>query len=120
MHAVNPPDYRNWDKLVLPMVDNTIAAAKASGAPILLPGTIYNYAPDAIPTLRWGSPQKATTRKGKIRMEHEKRLKDAASQGVPSLIVPFGDFFGPKPGGNWFSQAMVKPNRPLTSITYIQ
>jgi nucleoside-diphosphate-sugar epimerase len=32
--------------------------------------------------------------------------------------VRFGDFFGPKPGGNWFSQAMVTPNRPLTSITY--
>ncbi len=27
VHAVNPPGYRNWGKLVLPMVDNTIAAA---------------------------------------------------------------------------------------------
>jgi nucleoside-diphosphate-sugar epimerase len=28
-----------------------------------------------------------------------------------------GDFFGPKPGNNWFSQGMVKPNQPVTSIT---
>ena len=118
VHAVSPPGYRNWAKLVLPMIDNTIAAARASGARILLPGTIYNYGPDAFPTLREESPQNATTRKGKIRIELEKKLNDASREGVRSLIVRFGDFFGPKPGGNWFSQAMVTPNRPLTSITY--
>src|SRR5215471_7185707 len=118
VHAVNPPGYRNWDKLILPMIDNTIAAGKASGARILLPGTIYNYGPDAFPVLREESPQNATTRKGKVRVELEKRLKDAARQGVHSLIVRFGDFFGPKPGNNWFSQSMVHPNRPLKSITY--
>src|SRR5215831_21076103 len=35
-----------------------------------------------------------------------------------SLIVRFGDFFGPKPGNNWFSQGMVSPGGPLKSITY--
>ena len=118
VHAVNLPGYLNWAKLVLPMIDNTIAAAEASGARILLPGTIYNYGADAFPVLREESPQNATTRKGKIRVELEKRLKDAARQGVHSLIVRFGDFFGPKPGNNWFSQSMVHPNRPLKSITY--
>jgi uncharacterized protein YbjT (DUF2867 family) len=29
IHAVNPPGYRNWGKLVLPMLDNTISAARA-------------------------------------------------------------------------------------------
>ena len=24
VHAVNPPGYRNWDGLVLPMIDNTV------------------------------------------------------------------------------------------------
>ncbi len=37
VHAVNPPGYRNWSELVLPMLDNTIAAACASGARIVLP-----------------------------------------------------------------------------------
>jgi nucleoside-diphosphate-sugar epimerase len=118
VHAVNPPGYRNWAKLVLPMIDNTIAAAKASGARILLPGTIYNYGSDAFPVLREESPQNATTHKGRIRIELEKRLYDAARQGMRSLIVRFGDFFGPKPGNNWFSQGLVAPNRPLTNITY--
>ena len=31
VHAANPPGYRNWDTQVLPMLDNTIAAAKAVG-----------------------------------------------------------------------------------------
>ena len=29
VHAVNPPGYRAWNRLVLPMMDNTIAAARA-------------------------------------------------------------------------------------------
>ena len=118
VHAVSPPGYRNWAKLVLPMIDNTIAAAKASGARILLPGTIYNYGPDAFPVLREESPQNAATHKGRIRIELEKRLKDASRQSVRSLVVRFGDFFGPKPGNNWFSQGMVSQNGPLKSITY--
>jgi len=117
VHAVNPPGYRNWDTLVLPMIENTIAAAKTTGARILLPGTIYNYGPDAFPVLREDSPQLATTHKGKIRVALEEKLEAAAQQGVRSLIVRFGDFFGPKPGSNWFSQALVKPNHPVTSIT---
>ena len=118
VHAVNPPGYRNWAQLVLPMIDNTIAAAKANRARILLPGTIYSYGPDAFPVLREDSPQTATTHKGMIRIALENRLEDASRQGVPSLIVRFGDFFGPKPGNNWFSQGMVSPNRPLDSIAY--
>jgi nucleoside-diphosphate-sugar epimerase len=100
------------------MIDNTIAAAHASGARILLPGTIYNYGPDAFPVLHEESPQNATTHKGRIRIELENKLKDASRQGVRSLIVRFGDFFGPKPGNNWFSQGLVTPNAPLKSITY--
>ncbi len=118
VHAVNPPGYRDWDKLVLPMIDHTIAAAKSSGARVLLPGTIYNYGPDAFPVLREDSPQSATTHKGAIRIALEKRLEDAARDGVRALVVRFGDFFGPKPGSSWFSQGMVKPGRPLRSVTY--
>src|ERR1700742_3903592 len=40
VHAVNPPGYRGWGRLVLPMIDNTIAAARSTGARIVLPGTI--------------------------------------------------------------------------------
>ena len=42
VHAVNPPGYRRWSELVLPMLDNTIAAASTEQATVVLPGTVYN------------------------------------------------------------------------------
>jgi hypothetical protein len=63
VHTVNRPGYTNWASLVLPMIENTIAAAKVEGARILLPGTIYNYGPAAFPVLREDSAQTATTHK---------------------------------------------------------
>ncbi len=115
VHAVNPPGYRNWGQLVIPMIESSIGAARAHGARILLPGTIYNYGPDSFPTLRENSPQQPLTRKGRIRVELERRLQDS---GVRALIVRAGDFFGPNAGNNWFSQGLVKPGQPVTSISY--
>jgi nucleoside-diphosphate-sugar epimerase len=117
VHAANPPGYRNWSTEVLPMIDNTIAAAKAVGARVVLPGTIYNYGADTFPVLREDSPQHPSTRKGAIRVEMESRLRAAASNGVPVLIVRAGDFFGPKTTGNSvFSAAMVRPGAPIKRI----
>src|SRR5450830_1614377 len=118
VHAVNPPGYQRWAELVLPMMDNSIAAARDAGARIVLPGTIYNYGPDARPLLHEDSPQRPLTRKGAIRVEMEQRLQIAAGQGVRSLIVRAGDFFGPQAGSNWMSQALIKPGKQPASITY--
>ena len=85
VHAVNPPGYRRWSELVLPMLDNTIAAACAVGATIVLPGTIYNFGPDSFPVLHEESPQHPVTRKGAIRVEMERRL----SAGDASLDEPW-------------------------------
>ncbi|HSN26416.1 MAG TPA: NAD(P)H-binding protein [Kofleriaceae bacterium] len=113
IHAVNPPGYRDWDKLVLPMLDSTIAAARAVGARIVLPGTVYNFGPDAGLTLTEQSPQHPATRKGAIRVEMERRLEAA---GVPVIIVRAGDYFGPGAASNWFSGALVTAGKPVTAI----
>jgi nucleoside-diphosphate-sugar epimerase len=118
VHAVNPPKYRNWGRLVLPMLDNTIAAARITGARIVLPGTVYNFGPDAFPELDETSPQHPTTVKGGIRVEMERRLRTAADAGMPVLIVRAGDFFGPKAANNWFSQGLVRAGKPVASVTY--
>jgi nucleoside-diphosphate-sugar epimerase len=121
IHAVNPLGYRNWGRLVLPMLDNTIAAAQANGAQIVLPGTVYNFGPDVLPELHEDSPQNAVTTKGRIRAEMERRLRAASSKGGSQrckvLIVRAGDFFGPGAANNWFSGALVKPGRPVSTIT---
>lgn len=116
VHAVNPPGYRNWESQVLPMLDNSIAAAEASGARIVFPGSVYNFGPDAFPLLTEDSPQKPFTRKGALRVEMERRLKMASMRGVPVLIVRAGDFFGPDARNNWFSQMLVKPGKPVRSV----
>ena len=119
VHAVNPPGYKDWDKLVLPMLDNSIAAASANGATVVLPGTVYNFGPDAFPNVAEDAPQNPLTRKGKIRVEMERRLQVAAERGaIKALIVRAGDYFGPGAANNWFSMGLVKPGPKPASISY--
>lgn len=92
VHAVNPPGYRNWQGLVGPMMENSIAAAEASGARIVLPGNVYNFAPDAGEEIAEDAVQAPATRKGRIRAEMEARLH---ASGVKTLVLRAGDFFGP-------------------------
>lgn len=118
VHAVNPPGYRNWAELVMPMIDNTVAAAIAEGATIVLPGTVYNFGPDAFPVLHEDSPQHPQTRKGAIRVQLEQRLEQASRQGARVLIVRAGDFFGARVANNWFAQGLVKPGEPVHAVSY--
>jgi len=118
VHAANPPGYRNWKGLALPMLESTIAAARASGARIVLPGTVYNFGREVLPLVNESTPQRPHTRKGAIRVQMEKRLEEAARAGVPVLIVRAGDFFGARAANSWFSQGLVKPGKPLRSVTY--
>lgn len=110
VHAVNPPGYRDWEKVVIPMLDNSIAAARRQGAQVLFPGTVYNYGPDSFPLIQEDAPQHPLTRKGAIRVEMEQRLKRSAEAGdIQALIVRAGDFFGPGAANSWFAQGLVKP-----------
>ncbi|MBV9997085.1 MAG: NAD(P)H-binding protein [Caulobacteraceae bacterium] len=96
IHAANPPGYRNWKGTVLPMADNALAAAGAAGARLVIAGSVYNFAPDAGAAIAETAPQGAITRKGRIRVELERRLREAASQGAKVLVLRAGDFFGPE------------------------
>ena len=118
VHAVNPPGYRDWATVVMPMLENTIAAARAAGARIVLPGTFYNYGPAAFPVITEDAPQDTQTVKGRIRTAMEARLRAVAAEGVPVLIVRAGDYFGPHAGNAWFGQ-MVTPGKPVTVVRRI-
>src|SRR4051794_20558867 len=43
VYGVNPPGYARWREDALPMLANTIAAAKPAGATIVFPGNVYVY-----------------------------------------------------------------------------
>jgi nucleoside-diphosphate-sugar epimerase len=114
-HGANPPGYKNWKGLALPMLDSTIAAARAVGARVVLPGTVYNFGPEVLPRVGEAAAQEPRTRKGQIRVEMERRLQES---GVPVLIVRAGDFFGPRTKNSWFSQGIVKPGQAVRWLMY--
>ena len=116
VHAANPPNYRNWRGLALPMLDNTIAAARINNARILLPATIYNFGANSPQVLKENSPQIPTTRKGQVRVEMELRLQKASLYGVRSIVVRAGDFFGPGAGNSWLTRGMVQARGRVRSV----
>jgi nucleoside-diphosphate-sugar epimerase len=119
VHGANPPGYRNWAGLQMPMLRSSIAASQAAGARLLFPGTVYNYGPDAFPNLTEDSPQNAVTRKGAIRVQMEAALKAASEDGLRVLVVRAGDFFGPTTTANsWLGSGLVKAGKPLSAVTY--
>ena len=44
-NGLNPPNYHNWAKLIPQITADVIAAAKASGATVLLPGNAGGSVP---------------------------------------------------------------------------
>ena len=117
VHAANPPNYRDWRGLALPMLDNSIAAAKFSNARILMPATVYNFGAETT-VLRENSPQIPNSRKGAVRVEMELRLQKASLYGVRSIVVRAGDFFGPDAGNSWLTRAMVGSGGRPRSLYY--
>jgi nucleoside-diphosphate-sugar epimerase len=105
------PKYTNaeWKRLVLPLARNAIAAAKANGLVHLFPGNVYNFG-SAIPE----HPTEETRfvgdhAKAAVRIEAEALFENAARvDGVKTLILRAGDFFGGDGRGSWFDLVIAK------------
>ena len=98
-NGMNPPNYHNWAENIPRITADVIAAAKASGATIIQPGTVYVYG-DQPGVFSAGTPQRAHTRKGKIRIEMEEAYKRAARDGVQTIVLRGGDFIDPEGKGD--------------------
>jgi nucleoside-diphosphate-sugar epimerase len=116
VHAANPPGYRNWRGLAMPMLRSTIAAAKARGVRIVLPGNVYNFAPDAGPRIGEDAPQAPVTRKGAIRVEMETMLRIASVEGARVLILRAGDYFGPAAPNSALGWLTTRRRGRMTSV----
>ncbi|MGA2951247.1 MAG: NAD-dependent epimerase/dehydratase family protein [Caulobacteraceae bacterium] len=116
VHAANPPQYRNWRGLALPMMQASIDAAIAEGARLVLPGTVYNYAPDAGRHIREDAPQAPVTRKGKVRVEMEEMLRAATACGARGLVLRAGDFFGPAAPNSGLQWLTTRKNGRVTGV----
>ncbi len=118
VHAANPPNYRNWRELALPMLANSIAAAKAERALLVFPGNLYNYGPEDGPLISEDTPQNPVSRKGAVRVEMEAMLRAATADGARGLVVRAPDFFGSHAPSSNFTNMIVKPGQPLRRIVY--
>lgn len=91
INGLNPPSYHNWAEIIPAITAQVITAAKASGASILMPGTVYSHGnhPGEITET---TPQRPSTRKGKIRQDMETTLKNS---GVQTILLRAGHFIAP-------------------------
>jgi nucleoside-diphosphate-sugar epimerase len=105
VHALNPIYTHNaWKAQALPMTDAAIAITRALDATLMLMGNVYNFGKDMPAVLSEGTPQRAQTVKGQIRIAMEEQIRRS---GVPAIVIRAGDFFG-SGKGTWFDQAIVK------------
>jgi nucleoside-diphosphate-sugar epimerase len=95
VNALNPPGYHNWDQLIPEITSAVLAAGRASGATVLVPGNVYPYGKEPGP---WGpdTPHRPNSRKGRIRAEMEARYREAATTDGPrTILLRGGDFLLP-------------------------
>ncbi|MCU0826241.1 MAG: epimerase [Tabrizicola sp.] len=108
VNGLNPPAYHNWDQLIPEITGQVLAAARASGAMILMPGNVYPYGME--PGL-WNAdtPHRPVSRKGRIRAEQERALREAAEAGGPrTLLLRGGDFLLPGAPGNVMNRLILQ------------
>lgn len=106
VNAVNPP-FARWDTDAFEVTESMIAAARASGAVHLFPGNIYNFGWPLPEVISEVEPQRPTTRKGAIRVEIERRLREAADlYGVRTIVLRAGDYYGGG-RGSWFDTVIA-------------
>jgi nucleoside-diphosphate-sugar epimerase len=81
--------------------------AERLGATLMLPGNVYNFGEGMPALLREDTPQQATTRKGRIRVQMEAALEAYAERGGRSVVIRAGDFYGAG-SGSWLDLVIAK------------
>lgn len=109
VHALNPAyTARAWRTEAMPLLEQAIAAARACGALLMFPGNVYNFGSRMPAVLREDTPQRADTVKGRVRVQLERRLAEAARQeGVRTVVIRAGDYFG-SGRGNLLDRVVAK------------
>ena len=101
LNALNP-QYTEWAEKVLPMAENVVAAAAATGATHMLPGNVYNFGYAVRVGTREDDAEIASTEKAEIRIAMENLFRRlAAERGVRTIILRAGDFFGGTKRESW-------------------
>ena len=106
VYAVNPI-YTRWDDELLPLFRQGLAVAHRLGARFMLPGNVYNHGTTLPALLTEDTPARPDHAKARLRVAMEDELQRLAAQGLDSVVIRAGDFFGGGTG-TWIDQVMVK------------
>lgn len=107
VHALNPT-YTRWTSDAVPLLQSAIALSLQYKATLMFPGNVYNFGAGMPALLQETTPQQPTSRKGGIRVDMEQQLQQAATaQGLRSIVIRAGDFFG-SGTGSWFDLLVAK------------
>jgi nucleoside-diphosphate-sugar epimerase len=107
LHALNV-SFGEWAQFALLFADTAIAAARENGALLVFPGNLYNYGAGMPALLDETAPMHPASLKGAIRVAVETRLREAAGDGVRTVVLRAGDYFGGDRTGSWFDRVIVK------------
>jgi nucleoside-diphosphate-sugar epimerase len=107
VNGLNPPMYHDWKTLVPQITGQVIAAGKASGATVIVPGNVYVYGREAGP---WGPDtlHRPVAKKGMIRATMEAQYRAAAEAGMQTIILRGGDFIAPDQPGSFLNMLVLK------------
>jgi len=103
VNGLNPPKYNNWARNIPAITTQVIAAAKASGATVIVPGNVYNFG-DQGGVWNEATPQRPVTEKGQIRVDMEAAYRAA---GVQTIILRAGHFIDPNRDADAYSMLTV-------------
>ena len=102
------PAYTDWAAQIPDLTAQVIAAAKASGATILVPGNVYVFGADAPERVGADTPHVARNPLGRLRIEMEARYR---ASGLQVIVLRAGDFLDTEASGNWFDKIVAPPLR---------
>ncbi|ALT78335.1 NAD-dependent epimerase/dehydratase family protein [Paucibacter sp. KCTC 42545] len=106
LNALNPP-YHRWEELLPPLAASAQSTALALGALLMLPGNVYNFGRELPAQLTLATPERPDTPKARLRIALEAQMAAAAAQGLDSVVLRAGDFFGGTGSGTWFDLALT-------------
>ncbi|MEJ6389990.1 epimerase [Gymnodinialimonas ulvae] len=98
------PIYSDWAAQIPGLTAQVIAAAKTSGAAVMIPGNVYVFGEDIPAIIGPDTPHRATNPLGQIRRRMEAAYRDA---GVKAVILRAGDYIDTEASGNWFDMIIV-------------
>lgn len=105
VHALSPV-YTRWAREALPLARQGMDLAQRLGATFMLPGNVYNFGSSMPALLEPGTLQRADTAKGRIRVQMEAEMCQRSGQGLRSVVLRAGDFFGAGRGA-WLDKVVL-------------